>query len=1000
MVPAADDDDDEDLPLLPGLPARYEARSGKDPVVVERFDPIPTFLLAPGEVPDPRLPATGWSVTWRGLLMIRSPGEFRFAASANGEFSFAIDGKDVLKGEANDPSKAIDSEPTELEFGQHPIEIRFKPSGPGARLQFFWESETFAREPLPHFALGHTLQQHGVDPDRFPAGQLLVEEHSCTACHLPSDRAPLSASLAKRPGPHLTASGSRTNAAWIYHWLGDPQSFRPEAVMPKLFGDDRSSAVQRFAVAKYLAGRGTPPREPRLDDGQRQNWPRQGQALFESLGCAVCHEKHGDTPARATLAGLGQKTTLAALALFLRNPGAVDPGGRMPAFHFARGDEPHRLAMYLIERDAAERPRLELPETPSADEVRTALASTALPKGDVEKLAGEPLKNQLQALAREVLRVKRCAACHELQTPSEQEIVKPAAAEHDFAAICRKPEGGCLSSNRKSAGDGVPVFGPSLHGASRDETGAGPLPFFLAEALRTTGAPAPTASARLTLARLNCTGCHERNGAGGLPEDLVARMLTNQDEQNAESVSPPPLTGISGKLLSDSIRQVLDGNQRSRPWMGLQMPRFDGAQTAALPAHLAADDGAPLRNEPFQPPADPALIDAGRTLVGEKGFSCAKCHDMLGIASQGTRGPDLANVTRRVSYDWYERWMTDPQRLQPGTRMPTVFFGGKSPYPHILDGIPDQQRLAIWQYLLVCKSLPLPDGLKLPGKLQFPPTDTVQIVRTFLPDVSARSMALRSPQGIHLAFDAQACRLSYGWTGEFLDMRPVWDGRGGNKAVLEGSLFWTAPPGFPWEVTPSAADAPDFSKRGSDTSLGAILPEDGKLYPSRLNFKRIQPLADRTILTYELELDREQTGRFVETIAVFRNELATGLSRDINATAPAGAYLWFHAAVADESPVWVTADGKDGIFDGSPHGAPGSAVVKVVVDGKRLVLHQRNRSTEGEWLAFKQGDKWSLILRTPVRGTPATAELTLVVLKPLDDQLPTTERVATQELRE
>ena len=63
------------------------------------------------------------------------------------------------------------------------------------------------------------------------------------------------------------------------------------------------------------------------------------------------------------------------------------------------------------------------------------------------------------------------------------------------------------------------------------------------------GTPAPSELAKLVLERLNCTGCHERNGAGGLPTSLVAKMLVNQSDQNSEAVSPPPLTGVAGKLL-------------------------------------------------------------------------------------------------------------------------------------------------------------------------------------------------------------------------------------------------------------------------------------------------------------------------------------------------------------------------------------------------------------------------------------------------------------------
>ena len=114
------------------------------------------------------------------------------------------------------------------------------------------------------------------------------------------------------------------------------------------------------------------------------------------------------------------------------------------------------------------------------------------------------------------------------------------------------------------------------------------------------------------------------------------------------------------------------------------------------------------------------MLEAGRTLVGAKGFGCTKCHDMLGVASQGTRGPELSFVPRRVNFDWYLRWMTDPQRIQPGTRMPTVFLSGQSPHKEILGGDPQQQRLAVWQYLQRSRSLPPPDGLQSPTITDLP----------------------------------------------------------------------------------------------------------------------------------------------------------------------------------------------------------------------------------------------------------------------------------------
>jgi hypothetical protein len=88
------------------------------------------------------------------------------------------------------------------------------------------------------------------------------------------------------------------------------------------------------------------------------------------------------------------------------------------------------------------------------------------------------------------------------------------------------------------------------------------------------------------------------------------------------------------------------------------------------------------------------------------------------------------------------------------------------------------------------------------------------VVRTFLQGLTPRSLAIRFPNGVHLAYDAQRCQLAYLWRGEFLDMGPVWTGRGGQPAQLGGPILWTSPDGFPWEVMPPGVEnVPDFASR-------------------------------------------------------------------------------------------------------------------------------------------------------------------------------------------
>ena len=218
-VRAADDDDDDER-VLPGIPATYEAQIGGRNINIRRHDALPAFRLAKGEGPDPRLPVAGWRVAWKGVLMVKSPGKYRFAGRSTGPAVVRVDGIEVVSLRSADGKlAAAEGKPIELAFGPRSLVIEFQPIGDGAELGIFWESEDFPREPVPVWAVGH-LAKHGADPDLFPKGRYLVEEHSCVACHKPNAQTPLSATSATRPGPRLTEAGRRLQREWIYPLAG------------------------------------------------------------------------------------------------------------------------------------------------------------------------------------------------------------------------------------------------------------------------------------------------------------------------------------------------------------------------------------------------------------------------------------------------------------------------------------------------------------------------------------------------------------------------------------------------------------------------------------------------------------------------------------------------------------------------------------------------------------------------------------------------------------
>ncbi len=164
-------------------------------------------------------------------------------------------------------------------------------------------------------------------------------------------------------------------------------------------------------------------------------------------------------------------------------------------------------------------------------------------------------------------------------------------------------------------------------------------------------------------------------------------------------ITPPPLTGVGHKLRTSWLRQVLTGAGRARPWMGLRMPQFGAAQVGKLPEMLAALEGADPDDTVHKVKLTPELLKVGRQLVGKSAFGCVSCHDLAGQPNSGIRGPDLASSKERVRYDWYLRWLEQPQRMQPGTRMPTVFPGGKSLLEGVLMGNAEAQAEAMWGYL-------------------------------------------------------------------------------------------------------------------------------------------------------------------------------------------------------------------------------------------------------------------------------------------------------------
>ena len=169
----------------------------------------PNFVLKDSESIHPQL-GSGFSAEWNGVLKIDRRAKYTSGAQGNVETKIAIDGR------------AVTGELIDLDLGDHPIKIEFTRKPGAARLQLMWSADFFAQEPVPPSVLFHpAASPEASRQSKVEAGQWLVEELNCVACHRS-----LSTVLSARSAPELSTVGTRLHSGWIEHWLQDPRAFR------------------------------------------------------------------------------------------------------------------------------------------------------------------------------------------------------------------------------------------------------------------------------------------------------------------------------------------------------------------------------------------------------------------------------------------------------------------------------------------------------------------------------------------------------------------------------------------------------------------------------------------------------------------------------------------------------------------------------------------------------------------------------------------------------
>jgi hypothetical protein len=147
----------------------------------------------------------------------------------------------------------------------------------------------------------------------------------------------------------------------------------------------------------------------------------------------------------------------------------------------------------------------------------------------------------------------------------------------------------------------------------------------------------------------------------------------------------------------------MPGAQKANAYPIGRMPAFP-AVAKNLAKGLSHTHGFSDRPAPFGAPAGEQVAMACKLVGDYGGFARTVCHD---VAKQAASAPfkapalNLAWASQRLRLSYYERWILNPRRLDPETKMPRYSDGNvRTQLKQVFDGDGRRQFDAIREYLL------------------------------------------------------------------------------------------------------------------------------------------------------------------------------------------------------------------------------------------------------------------------------------------------------------
>ena len=569
----------------------------------------------------------------------------------------------------------------------------------------------------------------------YSQGRQMVEELGCFGCHnLPGFE------KAQKVGPDLTRIASKVDPSWLFRWIKEPRGYLPKTKMPD-FGLSDEDALN---VESYLLGASQP--MPELRGAFRAGGSvERGREIVSKIGCLGCHRI-------AAIEPKGQPSE-AASAVSASNSGATPSEGETGAPAVAVGEQASKPARARLtapppapeNQDFAPdlskiaskvhadwlfswvknpkhfRPTTRMPSLRLSDDEARAVTAFLMTLGQKRPIAGldqEVKKAERIAAGERLIRKRGCFGCHDIKGFETAEKIAPDLSNYGHKRLLELFFGEAVQV--KQTWEDFTFWklkNPQIYATERVEQLMPNFGFTDEQAktlrvfLRSMSTQRPQVqferklsdeelaiqNGRGLVKRYNCNGCHVIEGQGG----AIAAFYADKTK------IPPPLEAGAlhegEKVQATWLYQFLGRPTPIRPWLEVRMPTFGlGIEEATTFTKYFAAMGKQQIPYEYVSLHEPLTehMRAGRLLMSKDYFDCFSCHQQGDKKPEGPPegwAPDLSLAKRRLRPVWIAKWLKDPQKIQPGTKMPSYYPGGPD---DVLGGKEDRQIQAITDYLM------------------------------------------------------------------------------------------------------------------------------------------------------------------------------------------------------------------------------------------------------------------------------------------------------------